>query len=1416
VEGKAKGSRLKADGGRRKAVENREKQVWWRGLAENLQAKNSGRESFLKCACGCGIYFEKMNPALNAFRRLSLFCAMKPGFLPTSLFLATALAFCLATETGQAAPNVVAWGNNGSLQANVPANVTNAVAAAGGANHSLALRSTGAVAGWGDNTRGEASAPVNLTTAAAIAAGDGFSLALQSNGIVVAWGNQTTVPATATNVVAIAASASNALALTYDGNVVSWVAGPTPPADATNIVAIAAGTKHSLALKGDGQVMAWGDNSEGQGSVPPGLTNVVALAAGKYHSLALKGDGTVAAWGDNTWNQTNVPAGLSRVVAISAGDFHCLALKQDGTVVAWGDNTFFQTNLPPGLTNVVGIASGSYHNLAAIGKGGPVITVQPVSQYDAGAENASFWVMAAGLAPLTYQWQQDGVNIDGATNSVLLLPGLATTAAGVFSVTVSNALGTVTSVGAQLPPVWRRPILLVQPQGQSVLCGDPATFQAAAKGPAQFPLSYQWLFWGTNLPGATNPVLSLASATGDSAGEYTVVVSNVNGPVTSQTAVLTVIGQPTLITSSLTAGGKQGKPFSYTITGLHNPTVFLATGLPDGLGLNTTNGLIQGTPLVSGLFDVILSTANLCASATTNLTLTITSSVPVITSALTASGEQAVFNYQIRATESPTSFGSANLPPGLNVNPATGVISGNAWYAGNYNATITASNVWGVGTTNLHLSIASSVPVITSALTATGAEQTAFNYQITANNSPTGYGAQNLPQSLILNPATGVISGYPLYAGTYAVTISASNIWGVATASLQIAITNTPVTGLAIANVMTNYSKPYLVNFQFSLWDNADPALAHAIVADPRLFSVTAFEDGVPVSPSETSVILQGVNQGVAAKVLKAYLALDFSESIASIPANGDTNNNGISDAVDTEVGAAQVLVNTQPADTQFGVYEFHRDDMAPQRVQSLTTDKTLLDSQIGGIWTNYVQNFPAGSRCWDALVPAIRSLGTNNADEVHVVIFCSDGNDTSSTNTFQDVINVASNANVQVYCVGFGDEINTTVLQAITDQTQGRYYEATNLTALANDFAAIGKDLSGQYFLRWATLNRSTTNAFLPSFQLTYQGITANSPTNPVLVGITNVAVLDTNGVPMTNNGVAVTTNQTTYTTIFIISPYRSSAFAGNVTVGSLRLVADAEVQPSSVTLRSTYVPRYIRQLRLHYRANWPCTVSLQSTNSGEQLYGWSLAQTSDGAGGQWATLTSSNQQVLASSIPFADFGPLLTFAFHDVINASNAFSIFALDNTIYTNTGNQSFGFENTNAFVKNYPVLPYGTPVPWLVGYGFVNSNNWVAVETNDFNGNGLLTWQDYVAGLNPTNTSSVFAVQNLSRTGLPGHYQITFNTVLNRTYRVETSTDLLTWQTLLDGIAGTGGAVTVSDNRLLPGATSTYYRAVVYIY
>ena len=260
---------------------------------------------------------------------------------------------------------------------------------------------------------------------------------------------------------------------------------------------------------------------------------------------------------------------------------------------------------------------------------------------------------------------------------------------------------------------------------------------------------------------------------------------------------------------------------------------------------------------------------------------------------------------------------------------------------------------------------------------------------------------------------------------------------------------------------------------------------------------------------------------------------------------------------MDAEIASAQAFVNQQPAGSQIGVYEFHRDDEVPQQVSALTTDKALLTAQIGGIWTNYVQGFPAASRAWDALGMAIAALGATNTDETHYIVFMSDGQDDSSTNTVANVIAAATKANVQIYTVGFGHELAPTVLQNISTSTMGRFYNAgTDVSALPLSFAQIGKDLSSQYVLRWATLKRSAT-PFTPSFQITYQGFTAMSPPPPPGV------VTGTNFTYVTNNGVIDTNMVFLYTTNYIVAPYTPTTYAGNVLGGSLRLVPDADVNP-------------------------------------------------------------------------------------------------------------------------------------------------------------------------------------------------------------------------------------------------------------
>ncbi|HEX5219954.1 MAG TPA: immunoglobulin domain-containing protein, partial [Verrucomicrobiae bacterium] len=167
----------------------------------------------------------------------------------------------------------------------------------------------------------------------------------------------------------------------------------------------------------------------------------------------------------------------------------------------------------------------------------PAITVQPLSQTNTVGANVTFTVTATGTAPLSYQWRHTTTNVPGATASSLTLTNIQTAAAGVYSVVITNLAGSVTSSNALLV-ITTTPVITNQPQNQVVNVGENATFTVGATGLA--PLGYQWRFGGTNLPGANENSFTRINAQLADAGNYSVVVTNTSGSVTSDVVALTV------------------------------------------------------------------------------------------------------------------------------------------------------------------------------------------------------------------------------------------------------------------------------------------------------------------------------------------------------------------------------------------------------------------------------------------------------------------------------------------------------------------------------------------------------------------------------------------------------------------------------------------------------------------------------------------------------------------------------------------------------------------------------------------------------------------------------------------------------------------------------------------------------------
>ena len=136
------------------------------------------------------------------------------------------------------------------------------------------------------------------------------------------------------------------------------------------------------------------------------------------------------------WLKNGVP--LTDTANISGSHSNILTLS----IVLGGD--------AGGYSSVVTDAAGSSTSLVAtLTVVDPVLTTQPVSQAASAGQSVALSVGTIG-SPLSYQWRQGGVPLDGATNATLTLTNLQAANAGFYDVVISNAFGVLTSAVVSL------------------------------------------------------------------------------------------------------------------------------------------------------------------------------------------------------------------------------------------------------------------------------------------------------------------------------------------------------------------------------------------------------------------------------------------------------------------------------------------------------------------------------------------------------------------------------------------------------------------------------------------------------------------------------------------------------------------------------------------------------------------------------------------------------------------------------------------------------------------------------------------------------------------------------------------------------------------------------------------------------
>jgi hypothetical protein len=169
----------------------------------------------------------------------------------------------------------------------------------------------------------------------------------------------------------------------------------------------------------------------------------------------------------------------------------------------------------------------------------PSIVTQPFDLTKNIGDNAIFSVVAAGAAPLRYQWYRNGIADPNGVNQIYTIIGVA---AGHdndgYNVLVSNDFNQVSSRLAKLD-VITGPTITRQPSSASVLEGGNVNFSTLYQG--SIPMTFQWKKDGVNIaaPQGTYQTLQLTNVSSSDEADYTCVLTNSNGSTTTNAATLT-------------------------------------------------------------------------------------------------------------------------------------------------------------------------------------------------------------------------------------------------------------------------------------------------------------------------------------------------------------------------------------------------------------------------------------------------------------------------------------------------------------------------------------------------------------------------------------------------------------------------------------------------------------------------------------------------------------------------------------------------------------------------------------------------------------------------------------------------------------------------------------------------------------
>jgi hypothetical protein len=180
------------------------------------------------------------------------------------------------------------------------------------------------------------------------------------------------------------------------------------------------------------------------------------------------------------------------------------------------------------------------------------------------AASVTLSVITSGTPPLVHQWYLNNLPLANSDTPNLTLSPLHWSQRGAYKCVVSNAVGAATSAPIAVD-LTSAAVVLVHPVDTKVARNGSTTLKVVAGGTSG--ITYQWLRNGQIIPKATKATLSLTKANDDTAGSYTVKVSNSLNPLPTESNAAAVVVEniPLITTQPLTHYGAVGTTHTFSV-----------------------------------------------------------------------------------------------------------------------------------------------------------------------------------------------------------------------------------------------------------------------------------------------------------------------------------------------------------------------------------------------------------------------------------------------------------------------------------------------------------------------------------------------------------------------------------------------------------------------------------------------------------------------------------------------------------------------------------------------------------------------------------------------------------------------------------------------------------------------------------